>query len=114
MSSVHAPADLQVGDLVVQRMWSPTAPRWSSTLDERIAQGYRYGEDRVMRVAGISEGRCRDDAWRQLTGFVGPLPAPTVRWWLVDSEKPRYESRMSWVESDWCELERVTDDGALW
>jgi hypothetical protein len=111
--SVFAPAGLQVGDLVVQQMWSPTDPRWSSTIQERIEHGHRYGADRMMRVAGITAHDLgADEQWRTTTGFIGPL-RPRVRWWLVDPERPRDESRMSWVESDWCVLKPVTEDGAL-
>lgn len=109
--SVHAPADLQVGDLVIQQMWSPTDPSWSSTIDERIAAGHRYGNDRLMRVASI-----RPDQWLEqydhLSGHYGPH-RPYTGWHLVDPDRPRDESRMSWVNSDWCVLVPAIPDGAL-
>lgn len=95
--------DVAVGDLVWQQMYSPTHPRWDSTLEERIEGGVLYGERRLMRVAGVYPHH----------------PEPTVdgrdvtRWWLVDAERPRDSSLMSYVESDWCVLERVVEDGAL-
>lgn len=109
--TVLAPPDLQIGDLVIQRMYSPTEPRWSSPIGERVAHGRPYGAPRLMRVAGIDT-----EAWRamygHLSGLLGPWPY-TVRWWLVDPQRPRDESRMSWVESDWCVLERAVEEGAL-
>lgn len=109
--SVLAPPDLAVGDLVIQQMWSPTDPRCSSTIEERIEHGHRYGKDRLMRVAGIDEHHVSGGA-HELTGQHGPGREVT-RWWLVDPERPRDESRMSWVESDWCVLARAVEDGAL-
>lgn len=111
--SVIAPPGLEVGDLVIQQMWSPADPAWSSTIEERIERGRRYGADRLMRVAGILQQDGPDDQWRELTGIHGPF-RPVTRWWLVDPERPRDESLMSWVESDWCVLVPHVEEGALW
>ena len=86
-----------VGDVVWQQMYSPVHPEWDATLEERIAGGVLYGQRRLMRIAGIS----KPDP---------DMPPASVRWWLVDIERPNDESRMSWVDDNWCVLESASTD----
>ena len=74
-----------VGTLYWQQMWSPMAEHEPKTI--------KYGPRRLMKLAGIVPN------WNGAT-----------RWWLVDPERPNDQSRMSWVESDWCDLEPAHED----
>lgn len=74
-----------IGDLVWQQMWQPFEPM----------KTHKYGPRRLMKLAGIVPDR----------------NGPGIdRWWLVDPDRPNDESRMSWVESDWCDLEPASED----
>lgn len=78
--------EFRVGDLVWQQMWSPQTPE---------PKTIKYGPRRLMKLAGIIENH---------------EGGGTTRWWLVDPDRPNDESRMSWVESDWCDLEPAHED----
>lgn len=99
---------VQVGDLVMQQLYSPTQPSWDATLEERIAGGVLYGKPRLMRVAQILPA---ETGPHPLSGK--PLPAHTERYWLVDPERPKDQSLMSWCDDNWCVLTPVVADGAL-
>lgn len=72
---------IKVGDLVWQQMWMPNI---------HAADRHKYMPRRLMRLASI------------VPDWNGP---GIDRWHLVDPERPKDVSQMSWVESDWCELE---------
>lgn len=77
-----------VGSLYWQQMWSPVHE--PKTLP--------YGPRRLMKLAGI------------VPDYNGP---GITRWWLVDPHRPNDESKMSWVESDWCDLEPAHEDQGM-
>ena len=76
-----------VGTLYWQQMWSPMAEHPPKTI--------KYGPRRLMKLAGIVPNWTPDGA---------------TRWWLVDPQRPNDQSKMSWVESDWCDLEPAAED----
>jgi hypothetical protein len=85
VSTIFNGHTFHVGDLVWQQMWMPNLPKGTM----------KYGPRRLMKLAGI------------VPDWSGP---GIDRWWLVDPERPKDESRMSWVESDWCDLEAASND----
>ncbi|GAA3705874.1 hypothetical protein GCM10023259_103520 [Thermocatellispora tengchongensis] len=70
---------MNVGALVWQQMWSPGS---NKTVP--------YGRRRLMRITHIIEN------------YNGP---GITRWCLADPARPNDEHLMSYVESDWCDLE---------
>lgn len=91
-----------VGQLVWEQMYSPQYLVHSSTIEERIKHGNTYGPRRLMCLRGILHEYGTDRHGNPLT-----------RWWLSDPARPNDESRMSWVESDWCVLEDASAEGAM-
>lgn len=73
-----------VGDLVRHTMWSPfTDP----------PKTVPYGEPRIMIVKGIYEH-----------------DRGVTRYLLADPDRPNDESRYSWTESDWADVEPVAEE----
>lgn len=95
---------IEVGDLVWQQMYNPLG-------DPCIRPGNEYMRRRLMRVAGIVENYDSTAYARSMGRDLEPTSV--TRWHLVDPERPNDESRMSWVESDWCVLEHAVTEGAL-
>jgi hypothetical protein len=104
---------LAVGDLVYAQMYDPSFPRWESPIEERVAFGHLYGQRKLLLLSGISYDY-NSAGYAQSMGSAVPDRSVT-RWWLVDPDRPNDETRMSWVESDWCVLESAaSDQGMLW
>ncbi|MCS0491199.1 hypothetical protein [Curtobacterium flaccumfaciens] len=89
-----------VGELVIERMWAPDCTGQAER--ERGQRERRYGEDKVMRLAGVWEHYDMNEYARSLGADLAPRFATS--WWLVDPARPNDESRWSWVNSDWAEL----------
>lgn len=110
----------EVGDLVWQQMWSPTAPHPHSSIEERVTHGEPYGARRQMIVREIIENYDADAYSRSLAAAPETLPPRLVTRWVLQETDPtrcRGECRgFSWVEDDWCVLELVdpATDGRLW
>ena len=106
----------QVGDTVWMQMYSPQIPSHDATITERVANGSRYCERRIVIVRDIFPGY---DITEHARSFgVDVAPRHVTRWVLQDADpKKRGDAckGYSWVEDDWCVLELVTpaDDGRL-
>lgn len=97
----------QVGDVVWQRLYSPTQPSPDSTIQQRVEAGPAY-RSRLMILRGIMHDYDVNAAARELGADLPPRLA--TRWALQDADpqQRRDECRgFSWVESDWCVLELV-------
>lgn len=75
----------KVGGLYWMQLWSPV----------HEPKTIKYGPRKIMKLAGI---------------VLNWTPNGDTRWWLVDPARPNDESKMSWVESDWCDLEPAAED----
>lgn len=114
--AVQTMSDFDAGDVVWMQLYSPIFPSWQSSLVERIDSGQTYGPRRRMRLLSIFrdgvDGPCfhaGDDGLHPLSGK--PLPEHAEHFYLVDADTGRDES---WCDDNWCVLERIVVDGALW
>ncbi|WP_291053669.1 hypothetical protein [Herbiconiux sp.] len=118
---------IEVGDVVWQQMYDPQHPAWHAMLAERIARGKTYGDRRQMRVLGIWPyegtpcaactgcGRRLDHSPCPACSGTGVIHRPhtTVKWMLAEVGREGDHSTYSWVDDNWCVLEHVVTEGAL-
>lgn len=74
------------GDLVRHTMWQPFT-------DE--PKTVPYGEPRIMLVRGVVENYGQEGI---------------TRYWLASPNRPNDESRYSWTESDWADVEPAAEE----
>lgn len=107
---------LEVGDLVWQQMYNPTKPCWDASLEERITAGQTYGERRKMRLIYLHrdgiDGPCTYGDGSGVNPLSGkPMPAHSEHYVVTD---PHNKDDYSITDDNWCVLEHVHDQEALW